>query len=156
MALTKIILDRQSDLILSNPTITLASGQNLNVALSAETSSRISGDLSVSNSLSTEIARASSAEASLNTKVSDETVRAESAETSLNAKVSTETVRAVSAESSLDVNLSAELSNRIAGDLSLQNQIDFIKSNVAPEAIDSLTEYFPLDFSSITARIVKS
>ena len=133
MANTKIVLDVQSDLILTNPTITLQSGQNLNVALSAETSSRIAGDQTLTSNLSTETSRATSAELSLNTKVSTETSRAESAELVLTNNLSAEISNRIA-----DVN--AEESARIAGDTDLQNQINFIKSNVDPAALDSLTE----------------
>jgi len=116
-------------------------------AMSAEAS--IATDLSseISNRIAdvdTEESRAISAEASITTDLSSEI-------SNRIADVDAEESRAMSAEASIATDLSSEISNRevaidaeasfrVEGDQSLQNQIDFITSNIDPVAIDSLTE----------------
>jgi hypothetical protein len=95
--------------------LTLITKAYLSGQVSAEASTRVAGDASIAANLSSElVARAS-------------------ADTSIAADLSSELVARASA-------ITSEASDRVAGDISLQNQIDFITSNVDAAAIDSLTE----------------
>ena len=110
---TKIVLNRQSDLILTSPEITTPIGIN------AADIYDVTKSQDLQTTVDSEISRSLVAESSLEAKQV--------------AELSTETLNRENA-------VTAEVSYRVSGDLSLQNQIDFITSNVAPEAIDSLTE----------------
>ena len=95
-------------------------------AISAEVSARFAEDTKLTESLNTEISNRGDA-------VDNEEYRATTAEASLASDLSSEVVARGTA-------VDAEASYRVSGDLSLQNQIDFITSNVDAAAIDSLTE----------------
>ena len=118
MANTKIVLNRQSDLILDNALITNPQGIVL-----------------------TDISGVTEAVASINsatsTDMSTEVVNRVAGDASLAANLSTEISTEASARATAIDN---EQSARIDGDQSLQNQIDFITSNTDAAAIDSLTE----------------
>ena len=154
MANTKIVLNRQSDLILDNALITNPQGivltdisgvseavASINSAtsadLSAESSAREAADLLLADDLASEglyRTAAVSAEASIRYR-DDQSLEALLLEDfgSLASLISSESsARAAAVDN--------EQSARVDGDQSLQNQIDFITSNTDAAAIDSLTE----------------
>ena len=150
MASTKIVLNRQSDLILNNASIvapvgiviadiaglvsTVASIDSKGTGdMSAEASLRIAGDVSVTAAMSAEISTRVVAETSLQNNID--------AEASLRtADVDAEESRAIAAEGSLAANLSTEVSRAIIAEASLNTKVEFVISNVDGQAIDSLTE----------------
>ena len=136
MSNTKIVLNRQSDLILDNAEITapvgivLADIAGAPEAIAAEELLRIAGDTELTENL---------------VKEEDARIAAVSTEVSARiAAVSTEVSARIAAVSALDTktgnDMNAEVSARIAGDANLQNQIDNVLSNVDGDALDSLTE----------------
>ena len=129
MAITKIVLDRQSDLILTSPSIATPTG-----ILASDIKN---GTGPTAPTVQNELSTLTSADASLDLKVSTETSRAEAAEESLenyiDAEVSTEASSRASADSSLeayiDAEISTEASSRTSADTSLAAAISAI--NVA-------------------------
>ena len=144
MSNTRIILDRQSDLILSGATLStphissptgLVQGDisGLTSSLASLTSkdasidARISGelsrlnavDLSIGERTTLEESNRTTADESLTTKVSTEEVARTSADESLTTKVSTEEVARTSADNSLNVRISNEESTKTSADDSL-------------------------------------
>ena len=133
MSNTRIVLNRQSDLILTNATITNPDGlvmadisgldsavtsidTNVSNVMSTEVSNRISGDASLKSSMES----ADSAEAS--SRVSGDESLASNLSTEVTnrqAAVSAEESRSVVAETSLQNNISAEASLRVVGDESV-------------------------------------
>jgi len=142
-----------AELVLTNDLSSEVSNRIADV--DAEESRATAAELVLTNNLSTEVsnriadvdaeqARAESAEAVLTADLSSEM-------SARIADVDAEESRAMAAEDLLDGDLRSEMMNRqiavdaeasyrVSGDLSLQNQIDFITSNVDAAAIDSLTE----------------
>lgn len=93
---------------------------------SDEAALRTAADAVLTADLAAEVARATAAETSLQSQI-------DTADSDLTASLAAEVARAQAAES-------AETSARIAADSDLQTQIDFIKENTDPSALDSLTE----------------
>ena len=123
MSQTKIVLDRQADLILTNATITsptgivaadIANGNDGN--LSQEISALYSNDASLSTAVSTDLSSEASSrvagENSLATSLSTEVDNREGA-------ISAEESRSIVAETSLQNNIDAEASLRVVGDQSV-------------------------------------
>ena len=150
MSNTKIVLNRQSDLILDNAQITKPQGivltdiagvseavASINTAtslgMSAEASSRVAGDVSVTAAMSAEISTRVVAETSLQNNVDAEAslrVVGDQAEES----------RAIFAEGSLAADLAAEQSRAEDAEASLNAKVENVISNIDPAALDSLTE----------------
>jgi len=129
MSNTKIVLNRQSDLILDNANITAPVGivvadiaglesaiLSIDTAesahMSAEVSSRISGDASLAAKLSYETSERIKKDA-------DEAVERSNAVDSIMIELSSEESSRIAGDASLASNLSSEESSRIAGDASL-------------------------------------
>jgi hypothetical protein len=117
----------------------------------AEESRAMAAEGSLASDLADETSRAMDAEVSLenslSTEISDRVVAIDNeastrlaADQSLESSLETEIIERVSADLSLTNALDSESSMRVEGDQSLQNQINFITSNVDPAALDSLTE----------------
>ena len=103
----------------------------------AEASTRLAADNSIAAGLSSELVdRAAAVSAEASTRLAADTSLSSALTDEIEARIADVNAE----ESSRIVAVSAEASSRVAGDLSLQNQIDFITSNVDPAALDSLTE----------------
>ena len=107
---------------------------SLTSSLSSESSSRISGDNSLSSSiidgLSTEISIRTSADTSLTSSLSGESSTRTSADTSLTSSLSSETIYRISADNSLSINLSTETSERTSADTFLSTVISTNTSKI--------------------------
>jgi hypothetical protein len=161
MANTKIVLNRQSDLILDNALITNPQGivltdisgvseavASINSATSAdlsaessaraaaidnEQSARVAGDESVTEAMSAEISTRVVAETSLQNNIDAE------ASTGL-VRDNAEASMARAAEQSVATDLIAEQSRAESAELSLNTKVEFVISNTDVAALDSLTE----------------
>ncbi len=144
MAETKIVLNRQSDLILDNAQITAPVGivmadidglvssvnsidTHISTDISSEASARVSGDASLAAGLSTEVA---GREAAVSAEESARIAGDNSLEAAASVAMSAEVSSRVAGDASLESNLSSEVSNReaavsseaslrVAGDASL-------------------------------------
>ena len=112
----------------------------LSNSITDEATARVAGDLTNANAINAETNRATSAENTISTNLTSEVNRAISAENTLTSNLTAEVNRATAAENTLTTNILAEETARIVADTNLQNQIDFIVSNIDPVALDSLTE----------------
>ena len=164
MANTKIVLNRQSDLILTEATIVKPVGieeadiiglighfDAVEKAADAEEKARIQGDAKLTEDLSSETSNRVAADLSLTSVISSENSTRVVAEQSLAnyvsiessarvADVDAEQERAEAAELSLDTDLSSEISRAIEAESSLNTKVEFVISNTDGAAIDSLTE----------------
>jgi hypothetical protein len=112
MANTRIVLDRQSDLMLTGATLSTPHISNpiglVQADISGLTSSLASleaKDTSIDSRISTETSTRSSADASLTTRISTEESTRSSADTSLTTRVSTEESVRASVDSSINTRL---------------------------------------------------
>ena len=127
MSNTRIVLDRQSDLLLTSATLSFPH-------ISSPTG-LVQGDIS---GLTSSLASLESKDQSIDNRISTETDRLNSADTSLNTKISNEESTRVSGDSSLNTRVSTEESNRASGDTSLTNKVSTEEVNRA-NADTSLT-----------------
>ena len=118
-------------------TVILVEVSDLNLSIAEQASIRLAADVSIAADLSNEVSnREFDLSSEISARMADvdaEESRATSIEGVLSADLSSEVAARGTA-------VDAEASYRVSGDLSLQNQIDFITSNVDAAAIDSLTE----------------
>ena len=164
MANTKIVLNRQSDLILTEAKIVKPVGieeadiiglighfDAVEKAADAEEKARIQGDAKLTEDLSSETSNRVAADLSVTSVISSENSTRVVAEQSLAnyvsiessarvADVDAEQERAEAAELSLDTDLSSEISRAIEAESSLNTKVEFVISNTDGAAIDSLTE----------------
>jgi len=95
----------------------------LSVDLSAEISSRVTGDASLSTALATEVSDRASADASLSTALATEVSDRASADASLSTGLATEVSDRASADASLSTGLATEVSDRASADASLSTAL---------------------------------
>ena len=139
-------------------------GSGLSTTLSAEVSSRVSGDVSLSSGLFAEVSSRVSGDVSLSSGLSAEVSSRVSGDVSLSSGLSAEVSSRVSGDVSLSSGLSAEVSRRTSADISLSTAISSItgggitsSSLVNTQIFDpSLVTFTPtvsFDLSGISAII---
>ena len=172
MAITKIVLNRQADLILTGATISTPTGilasdikngtAPFSPTVEAELSTLVSADASIVTYLDAEVSTEESVRAagdlSLTTRVSTEESTRTSADTSLTTRVSTEESTRTSADASivtyLDAEVSTEQSRAESAEDSLESVIstevstlnDTIDSEISTEASSRLSGDASLEF----------
>lgn len=113
---------------------------NLQNNINAETLARIGADNTLQTNLNTESAARMGADAVLQTNLDTEALTRYNADSVLQSNINAEAQTRANADTTLTNNLNAEIANRVASETIINARIDFIKANVDPAALDSLTE----------------
>ena len=108
--------------------------------LQAQMSARIGKDSDHESDLSDETAARIAGDNANSVEVSTEAATRAAADTQLTNDLAVEVARATSAEGVIATDLAQEIIDRQNADSGLQTQINFIKENTDPAALDSLTE----------------